>query len=781
MYINTNMDKINDLFLGLNQGNIFNQKQTNNNIKGLREGFDTATTTITARATTTDPSIVSDTDTQYQRKPVFVNAYNRMKTNQTVSTADFDELQALQNKYNDLSSQYKDVIKTTEAQSLEYDERISKENPYLNNNITLDNPNGELQLASSGVGGYVTARGMFKSYPDLDTLYATAGKNGCPALTKGIKNVTKDKYSSLLQNGTDMKQGQSCGAEGQNVYVSKMLDAPTAKYSGCFYNTDPSSSDSSPKAMTKVSDTELYTNDECKQYAVDSGYRFFAQQGVPDSNGKTTCLVGNDSTTIQQYGDASKQVNKTKLWSFRVNTSDGFKPTSVKLNNKGQLVFTDTNGVEKISNFSGNTNNPTQDYYLTLQKTGKLCLYNTTPNGKDKDGGSMWCSPTNPANLIPNPDWVSTKGKYGDAFLSSAAGQILFTDEWVGSTDGSIKLIMESDGSLVLYTSTISKGCITTKPPGTMKITNAYGINNNINAVFELNDVSIPGNLGNMAYIDNNSVAHSYSSNMIGYPKGTESKYNMYNNFDTSEDTSNISGGGPMNSINDCQTTCNSTDGCAGFVWVNAGEDANMCYLKNSGMFPKSPRVVKNNRIMAVRVPTINNVNMKNQGIQEIDTLRYQNYIKGDDVLPENADEMWKTAVISDSNKIQMEELQTKMVMLNQQIEAKIKEIYAKDQNIFDTMNVNDEVLKKKISSYKNTVGMGKKDKNQNMGQPLATNGNGNGIEGMQNIDLSDVNGMLEDTDIRVLQENYSYIFWSILAVGLLTITVDVMKRGNNK
>jgi hypothetical protein len=286
-----------------------------------------------------------------------------------------------------------------------------------------------------------------------------------------------------------------------------------------------------------------------------------------------------------------------------------------------------------------------------------------------------------------------------------------------------------------------------------------------------------------MAYIDNNSVAHSYSSNMLGYPKGVDSKYNLYNNFDTSEDTSNISGGGPMNSINDCQTACNSTDGCAGFVWVNAGEDANMCYLKNSGMFPKSPRVVKNNRTMGVRLPTINNVNMKNQGIQEIDTLRYQNYIKGDDVLPENAEKFWKTAVISDSNKIQMEELQTKMLMLNQEIEAKIKEIYAKDQTSFDTMIVNDDDLKKKISSYKNTVGMGKKNnkKNQDIGSLLTENGLGmEGIEGMQNIDLSDVNGMLEDTDIRVLQENYSYIFWSILAVGLLTITVDVMKRGNN-
>jgi hypothetical protein len=42
---------------------------------------------------------------------------------------------------------------------------------------------------------------------------------------------------------------------------------------------------------------------------------------------------------------------------------------------------------------------------------------------------------------------------------------------------------------------------------------------------------------------------------------------------------------------------------------------------------------------------------------------------------------------------------------------------------------------------------------------------------------MNDINSMLSDTDIRVLQENYGYIFWSILAVGLLTITVNQIKK----
>ena len=54
---------------------------------------------------------------------------------------------------------------------------------------------------------------------------------------------------------------------------------------------------------------------------------------------------------------------------------------------------------------------------------------------------------------------------------------------------------------------------------------------------------------------------------------------------------------------------------------------------------------------------------------------------------------------------------------------------------------------------------------------------NTNTIEGMQNLNINDINGMLLDSDMRILQENYGYIFWSILAVGLLTVTMNVIKK----
>ena len=53
----------------------------------------------------------------------------------------------------------------------------------------------------------------------------------------------------------------------------------------------------------------------------------------------------------------------------------------------------------------------------------------------------------------------------------------------------------------------------------------------------------------------------------------------------------------------------------------------------------------------------------------------------------------------------------------------------------------------------------------------------------MQNLsnslDFNDLNEMLSDSDLRVLKENYSYILWSILAVGILTITINTMKHRN--
>jgi hypothetical protein len=41
----------------------------------------------------------------------------------------------------------------------------------------------------------------------------------------------------------------------------------------------------------------------------------------------------------------------------------------------------------------------------------------------------------------------------------------------------------------------------------------------------------------------------------------------------------------------------------------------------------------------------------------------------------------------------------------------------------------------------------------------------------------SNMDGILQNSDITVLQQNYSYMFWSILAIGTVIISMNISKK----
>ena len=44
-------------------------------------------------------------------------------------------------------------------------------------------------------------------------------------------------------------------------------------------------------------------------------------------------------------------------------------------------------------------------------------------------------------------------------------------------------------------------------------------------------------------------------------------------------------------------------------------------------------------------------------------------------------------------------------------------------------------------------------------------------------LNMQDLNAMINDTDLLVLQNNYQYILWSIVALGTVIITVNALKK----
>jgi hypothetical protein len=404
-------------------------------------------------------------------------------------------------------------------------------------------------------------------------------------------------------------------------------------------------------------------------------------------------------------------------------------------------------------------------FFLILQDDGNLCLYKGTV---DNNQGAVWCAMTNGQQKYANPEWVASKGKFGRNYLNM--GDALYANEWIGSNDGSIRLMMQADGNLVLCTSEEKKGCV----KGTDG--NTYGIPL-INAVYKVDNVGNPSVLGKVAYIDQNSNLREYPSSML-------SKSTDYLTFKGYDSPGNDLEGINVNSMDECMTSCNSRDDCFGVVWQPG---PNICYLKNENMDIKS-RVQNSSLTLNVRKPLITD-SLCDKNIFEIDSMRYDNYSKGELMTP---DASCGPSFVNKDDKDRLNTIKDKLSIVSAQIAEKMNKLYSEDEDILNKMNMNSEEFKKNISKYENIMSkMGKYNQNSEddsdelsgtttfVSKNGASGGNNNrvGVEGMQNLDLNDINRMITDSDLIVLRESYSYTIWSILAIVALSISINIMKN----
>ena len=586
-----------------------------------------------------------------------------------------------------------------------------------------------------------------------------------------------------------------------------------------FMNSDTLMSDDK-RAMIWNSSTIGYTTiDKCQEYAVDNGYKYFGLQDYKQ-DGTAACLVSNDLLRTQMYGDASSQTIVVPVWAS--NTS-GTNSKTANLGNRGRFVLADESGnviwqssdkdpvncsiqysITEASDAPGNTlsryKDVTLDYcqsectnnnncygfsmntdsnnecwlksqfktiasndnrqlyqkvrsgkktckfLLMLQDDGNLCIYQGTPDNIIYP--AVWCTKTNGKQLQPNTDWEASKGTFGRNYI--IGGENLSIDQWIGSTNGSIKLMMRSDGNLVLYTSETKAGCI--------KKDNIYG-GNWVNAVYKLNAAGNKNALNKVGFIDSESILKEYPVSMLEYTND----YQIYQNTDSlgNDITSMI-----VSDENKCQTSCNNNPDCAAYSYMPS---TTTCWLKNKEAYPKGAKIPMNDRNLGVRKPgIIGSKNCSNE-IVDIDTIKYDNYIKGNMMTPET---QCNVPLVSQADRIKFDNVKNQLMTLGQDISSKMENLYNEDNKVYEKLNMNAEQFKKDLEKYKNI--------NIKIKQELNLQSNNN-IEGMRNLkgyqNMNDINGMLSNTDLIVLQENYRYIMWSILAVGILTITINTMNK----
>ena len=651
----------------------------------------------------------------------------------------------LKQQYQSTLNEYDQLVAKIKGSATNYFDRVNPKNPYLGKNVCLQN----------GSCGYVTQKGVFKLYPDNDTYTATAGQNGCPKtpyiniMGDGDVNTIGSSISSNppLVVGTPMTAGQSCGNEGSKVFVNRLISDPNVSYVGCYADntvTPLMSFIGGTPASQTTSDavtTGSYTYEQCKEAAINGGYRYFALQGVDYSTSQGYCAVGNNKTTSTSLGNSYIITSQTALWSS--GTTGDMQGSIAVLNGDGTLVVNNTSGTTifstpipdsvksqpnpyigcyKLNNTSsdneiadhytltfdqcqdlatdkgyqyfgigGNNRsdkvkkclgyndlttaqasglsqkcknqtaggtgaasiyatdnlNTLGNCYLILQDDGNMCIYNGT--GPSDNQGLIWSAGTSGKQQAANSIYAAANGKYGKNWILNDS--TLAPGDFVGSTNGNIALIMQSDGDLVLYTFTQSTNC--------KKMTDGnMGAGIGGNALYDIGKVGNLSNLSKSAYIDQDSKLHTVEG---------------FSNSVSSDVSGNIT--------------------------------------------------------------------------SNIDSNTYDNYEYSEDSdIPDGL------ANATDIQKQQLDQLQTRLKLLASQMSGYTGTYTTGLQETQSQLNANTQG----IQNYLNQI--------ENINNKI------------HSYD-SNIDNVLNDSDIVVLQKNYDYLFWSILAAGSVMVAMNVMKK----
>jgi hypothetical protein len=235
---------------------------------------------------------------------------NKKQFKEGFSIPDLNNVDSVREEYNKTLNQYKQLLESISASVTQNIDRVSENNSYLNKYIRF--PTGEIY--------YVNKKGVAKRVKNNTILNSIIGKNGCPDANYEEISISWSPSYNIpgeqiptnppLVVGTPMKNSESCGYEGSNVYVNQMIDQPNLTYKGCYQDNiekpsmtfigDIPTSDSSTNPQGK------YSFEQCQEAAIDQGYKYFALQNKNSTTGLGYCAASNNLKNSIKYGKSYK-------------------------------------------------------------------------------------------------------------------------------------------------------------------------------------------------------------------------------------------------------------------------------------------------------------------------------------------------------------------------------------------------------------------------------------------------------------------------------------------
>ncbi len=412
----------------------------------------------------------------------------------------------------------------------------------------------------------------------------------------------------------------------------------------------------------------------------------------------------------------------------------------------------------------------TCQFFLILQDDGNMCIYRGTgPSNKQE---LIWQSGTAGKQFKRgNPKSIARLGKYGRNYMR--VGEYLNPTEWIGSTNGSLKLMMNQKGSLILYTTEAYDSWVT------LNNGKIASVNADFTAVYELSKVGIRSNLGKMGYVDDNGVLSQYPDKMIGAGDG----YTPFKNINSP--SNDLSGMPLMNKTPEsCQTACDNNVKCFGYVYDKSFGN---CWLKDKNVIqnnkynnPATDFYLRNTKVIGANssceIPVVN-----------VDSTTWNNYQKSgksmtSDSLCSKFAHMGEMPVLAykqefEEKKKISDDLAAKIDNMNRILEARRNSQHSQttQNTISDTKNnlVYNQTMDKKIPKAVEVTISGRpmKESFENINDINSPSQRATGVQ-FKNIDA-----IVDDSDLVVIQENYNYILWCILAVITSIVVVKTLRK----
>lgn len=175
-------------------------------------------------------------------------------------------------------------------------------------------------------------------------------------------------------------------------------------------------------------------------------------------------------------------------------------------------------------------------------------------------------------------------------------------------------------------------------------------------------------------------------------------------------------------------------------------------YVDETGTLTEYPADMVTNNTSGV--PSVANNASCNKDVNTIDTKSWEKYPKNRTFM--NANTKCGLSNATTSQLQQTEALKQKLTTIAEQLVDKINYLETLNVSMLNQAGMDKTVLDRNLNDYKKVI---------------------NNLNNLKTTDMINIDGILADTETNVLMENYNYMFWGILALAIIIITIHATKK----